>query len=263
MAYILYCDESSEKGVKYGDFFGGCMIDSADLFEVESALNRKKRDLNLNGEIKWTKVTSSYLEKYKEIMTLFFAFVREGKIKVRIMFRSISDVPTELGKRKVEDKYFKLYYQFIKHAFGLRDMPPSVLPARLIINLDVLPDNKGQRAKFKEYLCRLPSILPQEQLLITERNIIEVDSHNHVLLQCTDIVMGAMYFRLNDLHKAIPEGASRRGKKTIAKEKLYQHIYRNICDIHERFNIGVSTGSRGFENPHWESPYEHWKFVPK
>jgi hypothetical protein len=26
------------------------------------------------------------------------------------------------------------------------------------------------------------------------------------------------------------------------------------------FNVGVSTGDRGYSNPHWESPYEHWLF---
>ena len=25
---------------------------------------------------------------------------------------------------------------------------------------------------------------------------------------------------------------------------------------------GFLTGDRGYTNPHWESPYEHWVFVP-
>ena len=40
----MYCDESSDKGPKYGDFFGGCIIDSSDLYEVETALNKKRKN---------------------------------------------------------------------------------------------------------------------------------------------------------------------------------------------------------------------------
>ncbi len=76
------------------------------------------------------------------------------------------------------------------------------------------------------------------------------------------VVLGAMNFKLNGFNKIKPEGSRTRGKRTIAKEKLYKHIHGKICEIHPTFNIGVSTGSRGYENPHWNSPYEHWLFVP-
>lgn len=262
MALIMYCDESSDKGPKYGDFFGGCIIDSSDLYEVETALNKKKEELNLKGEIKWTKVTENYREKYEEIINLFFSYIKSGKVKVRIMFRDINDVPSDLLQRKVETKYFKLYYQFIKHGFGL-DKASCPSNTHLIINLDVLPDNNGQRGEFKRFISGLPAQWENTNIIIDPRNIIEVNSHDHVLLQCTDIVMGAMYFRLNDLHKAKPEGQRTRGKKTIAKEKMYNFIRERINEIHPNFNIGVSTGARGYENPHWNSPYEHWRFVPK
>lgn len=67
-------------------------------------------------------------------------------------------------------------------------------------------------------------------------------------------------FRLNGLHKAKPEGARIRGQRTIAKEKLYKFIQKEIATIHPNFNIGVSTGAHGRAYPHWNSPYEHWVF---
>lgn len=262
MAYILYCDESSDKGKKYGDFFGGCIIDSRNLFEVTSSLERAKEELGFHGEIKWTKVTANYLEKYMDIMTLFFSFVREGKVRVRIMFRNINDVPSH--PVDVKSKYFKLYYQFIKYAFGLKTIPKESTPTNVIVNLDVLPDNHGMRSEFIKYLHQLPetSDFADVGISIRQRDIIEVDSRDHVLLQCVDIVLGAMNFRLNELHLEKPDGKRTRGKKTIAKEKLYKHIHHHICEIHPNFNIGISTGCRGIENPHWNSPYEHWQFKP-
>jgi len=89
-------------------------------------------------------------------------------------------------------------------------------------------------------------------------------SHDHVLLQCLDIVLGAMYFRLNHFHKAIQEDTKKRGKRTIAKEKMYKHIHEQIDDIFPHFNIGENTGARGDEYPYyyWNHPYRHWRFKP-
>ena len=265
MAYIIYCDESTDKGEKFRDFFGGCMIDSRNLHELTTALEEKKKKLNLEHEVKWTRVTENYLAKYIELIDLFFDFVKAGKIKVRIMFRASSDKPTHITESTVDDKYFKLYYQFLKHAFGLMTIPKECTPANIIIFLDTLPDKQGKKNEFKSFIQNMPYSQDffKTKITIRDRDIMEVDSKNHVLLQCTDIVLGAMQFKLNGLNKAKLEGKNRRGKRTIAKEALYNHIQKRICEIHPNFNIGVSTGNRGYENQHWESPYEHWKFTSK
>lgn len=265
MEYILYCDESSDNGGLYGDFYGGSLVQSTYLNEITNALNNKKAELNLNGEIKWTKVTENYLYKYIEMMDLFFHFVEQGKIKIRIMFRSIDALPTDVCKQTSDDKYFKLYYQFIKHAFGLKSIPLSHEPSYIRIYLDQLPDKKEKCQKFKEFILKLPEIseFKKANIRIRKSDITEVKSHEHVILQCTDIVLGAMYFRLNNLHKVIPDGQKRRGKRTIAKEKLYKHINMLIRKILPNFNIGISTGDYGYKNAVWECPYRHWKFKPK
>lgn len=266
MVYIIYCDESSDKGEKFGDFFGGCIINSKDQYEVISRLEQKKTELNLTSEIKWTKVTENYLNKYIEIIDLFFDLIEEGKVKVRIIFRETKDKPPKSEESSyIDAKYFKLYYQFLKHSFGLKTIPAELTPARVIINLDVLPDKHGQREAFKRFLCEMPNTedFAGVDIEIRDRDIIEVESHQHVLLQCTDIILGAMNFKLNGFDRRKPEGAIRRGRRTLAKEKLYKHIRQRISKIHPNFNVGVSTGNREIDNPHWDSPYEHWLFRPK
>ena len=71
-----------------------------------------------------------------------------------------------------------------------------------------------------------------------------------------------MQFRLNNLHKVKPEGSYRRGKRTIAKEKLYKFINKQIREVYPNFNIGISTGLQGDIKNRWEHPYRHWSFVP-
>ena len=71
-----------------------------------------------------------------------------------------------------------------------------------------------------------------------------------------------MQFRLNDKHKKKPKGSYRRGKKTIAKDKLYKHINKKIQELYDfQFNVGISTG-RSHYSSNWDFPYRHWNFIP-
>ncbi len=267
MEYILYCDESGSDGPKYSDFFGGCIVNSRDAPIIIEALNQKKRDLNLYGEIKWTKVTDQYLDRYIQIIDLFFDYIKEHKIKMRVMFRKNTDSPKARVSHSNDDKYFKLYYQFIKHSFGLDNIPTNQGKVFARVYFDQLPDKKAKCDEFKDFIRKLPNTLSyqdaENHVHIRKEDVTEVCSHDHVLLQCVDIVLGSMYFRLNDLHKEKPSGSRTRGKRTIAKEKLYKHINKRICEMLENFNIGISTGCHGYNNPNWELPYSHWRFVPK
>lgn len=260
--YIVYCDESSDKGNLYVDFYGGSIIRADKLPEIEAALNAKKEELNLYGEIKWTKVTEQYLVRYQKMIHLFFDYVRAGDIRVRIMFRKKTNQRTSGNGTSKDDRYFKLYYQFLKHSFGFRAPASHTGEYYVHFLLDELPDHSADADRFKDFLCNLPQTADMQGtgMRIRKRDIGEVKSHDHVVLQCTDIVLGAMFFRLNKLHKVIPEGARVRGKRTIAKEKLYKTIQQEITTIHPKFNIGDNTGARGRVYPHWNSPYEHWVF---
>ncbi|HUR45140.1 MAG TPA: hypothetical protein VMZ27_04610 [Candidatus Saccharimonadales bacterium] len=67
-------------------------------------------------------------------------------------------------------------------------------------------------------------------------------------------------FRLNDNHREIQPGRKRRGKRTVAKEKLYKTILAEIRRTRPGFKIGISTGVPQVER--WSAPYCHWRFVP-
>lgn len=97
MEYIIYFDESVNDGEYYSDFFGGVLVRNTDYDVVRCALDTMKQALNLNGEIKWIKVTANYLEKYKQIMNLFFSYIKGNRLKVRIMFRETSQSPHPLS----------------------------------------------------------------------------------------------------------------------------------------------------------------------
>jgi hypothetical protein len=175
------------------------------------------------------------------------------------MFTQNRNVAVGLTREDRENSYLKLYFQFLKHGFSFADSSFGAENITLRIYADELPASKEKVAQFKGFILGLnkSEIFQSKRIQIDKDQIAEINSANHPLLQGLDIVLGSMNFRLNDLHRAIPVSKRRRGKRTVAKEKLYKHIYQLICQFKPRFNIGVSTGGERFH-----APYRHWLFKP-
>ena len=262
--YLIYADESHRKGKYFSNFYGGALVNYKELVKISDKLNNKKISLGLSQEVKWTKVTEQYLNKYLELIDYFFKFVKSNKIKIRIMFRQNAMVPQNLTREHEEKEYFLLYYQFIKHAFGIDYCnPDNKNHVVLKLYFDKLPDTKKKNREFKGYIYALNDIFCINNVHIYNEDIAEVDSKNHVILQCMDIILGSMNFKLNNMDKEKMPNSNRRGKRTIAKEKLYKNILMNIKMIYPNFNIGVSTSSRGDFSNNWKDQYRHWCFKSK
>jgi hypothetical protein len=265
--YIIYCDESAEKGAHFSDFYGGVMIESDHIDEVRSTLAAKKKELNLGAETKWGKVPGNpyYLQKYINLVDCFFDLVGAGKIKVRIMFRQNTIRHRRLTQEHHDQRYFILYYTFLKWAFGLDISPALDGGVRVRIYPDNIPDTAEQIANFRAYLVRL-SNRPEfrlRKISIKPEDVTDVVSHEHPVLQCLDIVLGSMHFRLNDLHRELDPVKNRRKKRTRNKEKLYKHIKQRIEGLmFKNFNIGTSTGQR-WPHARWSDPYRHWRLMPR
>jgi hypothetical protein len=264
MEYIIWCDESDQIGKYYSNFYGGVLVRSTHLDEVINRIESAKRQLHLFKEVKWSKVTENYLDKYISLMDVFFDLLAEDKVKVRIMFTKNSIVPTNLTADHKNREYYLLYYQFLKHAFGLQYSNDTGNQIYLRIYLDWLPLKREKNKEFKEYLYRLQRIddFRLANLCIRRDDIAEVDSKSHNVMQCMDVVLGSMSFKLNDKHKELLPGKRRRGRKTIAKERLVKHIQKRIFMIYPNFNIGISTGTRNRVENRWLDPYRHWCFTP-
>jgi hypothetical protein len=262
--YIIYADESDQRGIYFSNFFGGALIRSRYEEYIITTLTQAKTAQNMFKELKWARVSENYLDKYIAIMDTFFDLVRDRHIKTRIMFTKNSNVAQHLGAYHHENRYYLLYHEFIKHAFGLRYCnPDGVLPIQLKILFDEIPDAHGKFA-FKQRVLALNNEpkFRENRIQIKFDAVGDVNSKDHVVLQCLDVILGAIQFRLNDKHKEKLPGSRWRGKRTIAKEKLYKHIRARICEIYPRFNVGVSTSDRGNLYNRWLHPYSHWCFVP-
>ncbi len=263
--YIIYADESDKKGRYFSNFFGGVLLSAEEQLPITQQLEGKKAELGLLHEVKWQNVDQSCVDRYIEFIREYFSYVASARLKVRIMFTQNIRVPTNLAQRHYDDQYFLLYYQFIKHAFGLKYADHDPYRAVVVRVLpDKIPDTKDRVEKFKDYLCRIPSsrLMRGENLYIPRDYIADVDSKKHVILQGLDLILGSMCSRLNDKLKEIPPGKRRRGKRTLAKEKLYKEINQQIRAIYPNFNVGVGTACHYGPSDRWTQPYRHWLFMP-
>jgi hypothetical protein len=264
---ILYCDESDSSGKHFSNFYGGALVESSHQEEVIARLEACKLRLNLFGELKWQKITSQYEAKYLDFLSEVFVLMREEKIKMRIMFTHNFHSAYKLTTEQRENGFFLLYYQFIKHAFGLQHAGVSGRRTGVRIYFDKLPDTAEKCSAFKGYVAGLNSNAQFKQAGIHIRpdQLAEIDSKEHVILQALDIVLGAMQFRLNDKHKEIPVGAKKRGSRTLAKERVYKKILAEIGSTREskHFNIGINTGDVSGVESRWSDGYRHWIFKPK
>lgn len=265
--FAIFCDESSEKGVFYSHFYGGALVRWADRQAIEDELAAKKDALNIKGEMKWTKVTENYATKYVEFMNLFFDKIAAGEIKVRIMFTQNLNVAPELDAEKLDNEYFLLYYQFLKHGFGLRYWNYNQARfgnARVTVYLDDPPQNAAKFTRFKAYLASLSDypFFFAAGVSVAFGDITGVDSKSHNIMQGLDIILGAMQSRLNNVHTHVHPPAKRRSKKARAKEVVYNAIKDRIWEIYPHFNVGTSTGVQNGDEDRWTHPYRHWCFVP-
>jgi len=191
--YYLFADESVQDGEKFSSFYGGALVPQEKYDEVRDRLLTKKNGLGLKGdELKWQKVTPMYLEEYKEIVSSFFEEMNRDYVKMRVFFRS--NRREYIGQVPHNERYLRLYYQFLKHSFGFAYRNTAVVPFRLRLFLDKLPNKKEQVKNFREYLCQLNTTqdLKESGIIIEPQMISEIDSKDYILLQCVDIVLGAM-----------------------------------------------------------------------
>jgi hypothetical protein len=262
--YVIYTDESSKSGRCFGSFYGGALIRSDDLEYVREHLQAQAARLGLGAEIKWQKVSEGYLDRYTAMMDAFFDLIACDLVKIRIMFTQTHTVPV-LTPYQREHQYHLLYYQFLKYALGLRYSNPDIGEITLRLYLDELPASREKNALFKSHLLELQQCAEFRAAWITLQadQIAEVKSHEHLPMQCLDVVLGAMQFRLNESHLETAGDSGAPGKKTIAKIRLHEHICARIREIQPGFVIGETTPRKGGDGDRWWHPYRHWLFTPR
>lgn len=178
MRYLIYCDESEDKGPFYGNFYGGALVRENDRERVNERLDKIKTDHKIQGEMKWTKICDYNESAYISFVDEVFNILDENIMKMRIMFTQNINRKDHI-EYEPTNEFLVLYYQFLKHAFGLRYCNPLQLHTiHFSVYLDEVPTKREDFATFKRYLSSLSDfpVFNRNKIQISYDDITDVDS---------------------------------------------------------------------------------------
>ncbi|GHT34922.1 hypothetical protein FACS189434_11910 [Bacteroidia bacterium] len=201
--FNIYCDESChlENDHKAFMFLGSISSAYNQVRLHTEKINELKKKHNFYAEIKWSKVSRSKFHFYSELIDYFFA----TDLKFRVIGVKKSKINNSEFGQAFDDFYYKMYYQLLIHQIDSRYSYNVYLDIK-----DTLSARKVH--KLKEILSTKYGIF---------RNVQNIRSHESILMQCADFLMGAIsYYKNND------------EKKNQAKVQLIERIIKKSgCDL--------------------------------
>ncbi len=179
--FNIYCDESTHLQNDGMPYMIIAYISTAynQLKQHNEHFKMLKAKHKFKGEIKWSNVSKSQYPFYSDVIEYFFA--------TDINFRAVIVDKSQIDESRLDftysDFYFQMYYQLLFHKIR----PEYVYN----IYLDI-KDTCSQKK-----LKKLSDILNNSKAI---RNIQFIRSHESYLLQLSDLIMGAVNYRLRELN---------------------------------------------------------------
>ena len=211
--FNLYCDESCHLENDHQKFmllsYVSCAYHQVKLHTQQIDSIKKKH--NFYGEIKWSNVSNSQYEFYKDLTDYFFA----TDLRFRAIVIDKSKINNGTFNQDFDTFYYKMYYYLLNHN----------IKSNFAYN--VYPDIKDDLSAYK--VEKLKEILNTKYGVF--RNIQNIRSHESLLLQITDVLMGALSYHLNHPQKVIA--------KVKLIEKIKQHTGQSLqqTSYDKEFNL--------------------------
>lgn len=220
----VYCDESypdlfsSQKPNAQYVIIGSLWLKSDDRATYKAEINELKNQYRIGGEFKWSKVSPSKIEFYKSLVAWF------GNKGDNLRFRCIAIGHSQVNLIKFHENdqelgFYKFYYQMLHH--WIHHLNSYV----------IFCDFKSNRRRDRLHV--LKRCLSSSNLSATIHNVQAIRSDESVLMQLTDVLVGASSSRLNRI--ATPGGA-----KSEIVNHLESHLGKKILPTalsEKKFNV--------------------------
>lgn len=204
-SFNLYCDESCHlQNDRQEYMLIAYTISSYNQTKLHlEAIKQIKAKHKFKNEIKWNSVSKSKYEFYVDLIDYFFAS--------DLQFRSIvvKKENIKIGEGETfDDFYYKMYYQLLYHKMNME--------YAYYVYLDIKDTLSAKKVN------RLKDILNISYSGI--KTVQNIRSEENLLMQLTDLFMGALSYHLRGLNKV------------IAKNKLIERL-----KIHTQLPLNKST----------------------
>jgi len=166
------------------------------------------------------------------------------------------------------DVQFKLCYQFLKHSFGLKYLPPAAPGDRNIVRVTLDTHSSEQhKGNLIAFAGDLPRMLDRDHDM--EVQVSFKNSKHSRCLQLCDVMIGAAGWYGNDmfmLREGGRRGMSEKQKLKLAFAKDVVYVELRKLDARFRgshaFNWHESTGLDGDLKNFFRHPVRIWNFKP-
>lgn len=196
--FNIYCDESCHLENDHKPFMllGQISVAYNQVRLHTKAINDIKDRHKFGAELKWTKVSKSKLSFYLDLVDYFFA--------TDIQFRAVGVEKAKINNEKFnqsfDDFYYKMYYHLLNHNID------SSYSYNVYLDIkDTLSAHKVEKLK---------GILNTKYGVF--RNVQNIRSHESILMQLADFLMGAISYKKNDTKRL-----------NVAKLKIIEKIEKH------------------------------------
>ncbi|WP_339158977.1 DUF3800 domain-containing protein [Methylobacterium bullatum] len=221
----IYCDESCHlEHDRIPPMVLGCIwTPKSEVKRLSNNLRDIKRKHNANGELKWTKVSKSRIEFYKEVVDWFFS---ESSLRFRsFIVPNKADLDHNRFNEGSHDLfYYKSYFNLISKIL----YPPNCYS----IYLDI----KDTRSKFR--VSKLREILLNDQFDFTGSMIERVQhirSHESEMMQLADLFIGAVGYR----HRRLSSNVAKASIVAMIEDRIDKKLTQSTALEEQKFNMFV------------------------
>lgn len=204
--FNIYCDESCHIEHDHKDymFLGSISCAYPQIRRHTKRINELKRSHNFYAEIKWSNVSKSKLNFYLELIDYFF----DTDLRFRAIGIKKASIDPGSHGFSYDDFYYRMYYQLLNYKIDTLD--------HYNVYIDIKDSLSAQKVK------KLKEILNVRYGVF--RNVQNVCSHESVLMQLADFIMGAISYNVNDKdHK--------NSAKVAILERIKRHLNTDLLDV--------------------------------
>lgn len=212
--FNIYCDESChiENDHKPYMFLGSVCVAYNQMKGISERIKDLKAKHHFYGEIKWTNVSKSQYRFYEELVKYFF----ETEMTFRCVGVEKSKINYEAFNKTYDEFYYTMYYTLLNYKIDT------------LSTYNVYLDIKDTLSAIK--VNYLKSILNTKFGVF--RNVQNIRSHESLIMQITDLMMGAIsYLHNNQAKENLAKVHLIEKIKSLSKENLEATNYNKKLNL--------------------------------
>lgn len=224
LVYNVYCDESchlendNQSAMVLGAIW--CPIEKRQDITECLKLIKKRHGLSSSFKLKWTKVSTSKLPFYLDMIDYFFDC---NDLHFRgLVVSDKTQLDHERYKQNHDDWYYKMYFIMLKAIFD----PQSHYRVYIDIK-DTLGHEKV--TKLHDVLCNNAYDFSHQMIERVQR----IHSHDAEQLQLADLLIGALSY----LHRGLQDNAAKLALIERIKERSGYSLVKNTMLRENKFNL--------------------------